>query len=169
MPSSMDCAGGLIPARAGTTVRCWQSFLVSGAHPRSRGDHVRVTNKGTGESGSSPLARGPRNALGQVIGALGLIPARAGTTWRAAIARLLSWAHPRSRGDHLGHYIYMRVCRGSSPLARGPLLNFIGDEPAIGLIPARAGTTESERNINRDTGAHPRSRGDHMHIFKGIR
>ena len=55
----------------------------------------------------------------------------------------------------------MTASPGSSPLARGPRLAFYPREGGKGLIPARAGTTDSQRSGGRGVRAHPRSRGDH--------
>ena len=72
---------GLIPARAGTTLVIRDNPLRFGAHPRSRGDHfVEGFRKPKGQ-GSSPLARGPPSFPVVFSRSMGLIPARAGTTF----------------------------------------------------------------------------------------
>ena len=48
----------LIPARAGNTSRPTRSRRWKTAHPRSRGEHQRVTLRAHTRAGSSPLARG---------------------------------------------------------------------------------------------------------------
>ena len=53
---------------------------------------------------------------------------------------------------------------GSSPLARGPRDGASWLKLRHGLIPARAGTTNTSGNRARRGGAHPRSRGDHTRI-----
>ena len=77
----------------------------------------------------------------QAKAGLGLIPARAGTTHSVSQVYKMTWAHPRSRGDHKVLYQLPNGERGSSPLARGP--QFAGGHLGFpfGLIPARAGTT----------------------------
>ena len=152
---------GLIPARAGTTLRqnlgctpCW-------AHPRSRGDHLEMGITKTGGAGSSPLARGPLSAVEDDHGLKGLIPARAGTTYSCIRGRNGFWAHPRSRGDHAPSTISEAFALGSSPLARGPPGWAYARRHGGGLIPARAGTTNPARNLAERERAHPRSRGDH--------
>ena len=91
--------------------------------------------------GSSPLARGPQQALFCQHAEAGLIPARAGTTLPGPVNTPVLRAHPRSRGDHRGLRDCTITVLGSSPLARGPLLKRAGTFAAFGLIPARAGTT----------------------------
>ena len=49
---------GLIPARAGNTVRRAALHAGGWAHPRSRGEHQNASASVKGTAGSSPLARG---------------------------------------------------------------------------------------------------------------
>ena len=48
---------------------------------------------------------------------------------------------------------------GSSPLARGLRAATLGDDPARGIIPARAGSTGGVNLQTFETEDHPRSRG----------
>ena len=125
---------GLIPARAGTTTTFSMRCAQSGAHPRSRGDHVVMMAKNTVNTGSSPLARGPRLLI--LVFALigGLIPARAGTTITLRRQIKTVRAHPRSRGDHRALRKKFGPAVGSSPLARGPHLLTWGFTPYISKI-----------------------------------
>ena len=132
---------GLIPARAGTTLLPFPCEAGGGAHPRSRGDHIRAKKVRPADSGSSPLARGPQRRMGKRKHGRGLIPARAGTTVPCQGTTETRRAHPRSRGDHLIMRIAGRWERGSSPLARGPRRVIFSPLADVGLIPARAGTT----------------------------
>ena len=152
---------GLIPARAGTTLRCHECRRRSRAHPRSRGDHIGKAPGTASLTGSSPLARGPPRGSSAVTRPQGLIPARAGTTKILSVHSVTRRAHPRSRGDHKAIARVVSDERGSSPLARGPLHSPTKWQRTRGLIPARAGTTtRSDRRPSRSR-AHPRSRGDH--------
>ena len=132
---------GLIPARAGTTHPACRRSNARRAHPRSRGDHASSVLKLNGHSGSSPLARGPQRRMGICKHGRGLIPARAGTTYRKSVQSATMWAHPRSRGDHGPVKNIAGGGAGSSPLARGPHSQQNHHNPPGGLIPARAGTT----------------------------
>ena len=173
---------GLIPARAGTTGDGVLLDEHSGAHPRSRGDHYWCSLLKPSSLGSSPLARGPQQALFCQHTEAGLIPARAGTTaclmkWQkmprahprsrgdhpacAAAFALWGGAHPRSRGDHGRAAPGFCASEGSSPLARGPPTGGIEQLNRVGLIPARAGTTLAQCEKQCHRRAHPRSRGDH--------
>ena len=71
-------------------------------------------------------------------------------------------AHPRSRGEHPDDKIPRFRMNGSSPLARGTLLEAdTGDVPSR-LIPARAGNTSPVSVTLFLSPAHPRSRGEHV-------
>ena len=111
---------GLIPARAGTTRTARPVWGCDGAHPRSRGDHLQGGHPHHAQAGSSPLARGPRDAHWDRLVSLGLIPARAGTTSPSCSVQKIERAHPRSRGDHALPESTSIPPKGSSPLARGP-------------------------------------------------
>ena len=131
----------IIPARAGFTIPPPRPPPRSADHPRSRGVYHPPHHRDRLPPGSSPLARGLPMGDGAGQSFTGIIPARAGFTWRGRAPGTPARDHPRSRG------VYGRSCRcgrrgsGSSPLARG-LPSFIlsvGSYPRI--IPARAGFT----------------------------
>ena len=71
----------------------------------------------------------------------GLIPARAGNTEEVAINAGGFRAHPRSRGEHQVIELEQFAAGGSSPLARGTLIDVSEAFSIFGLIPARAGNT----------------------------
>ena len=110
---------GLIPARAGNTLLSVRSNIVVWAHPRSRGEHNKNAAVQRIQQGSSPLARGTRDADQLCQGALGLIPARAGNTSLPGKMPAVPGAHPRSRGEHSASAGQVPLWVGSSPLARG--------------------------------------------------
>ena len=142
----------------------FSGYTPTRAHPRSRGEHYFVSFLFGISGGSSPLARGTRHFKNIQFSKLGLIPARAGNT--AAVRRSLSltWAHPRSRGEHLGIDNTEFFVEGSSPLARGTRAAFTAQDPQGGLIPARAGNTSLSCTVTFMMRAHPRSRGEHLGI-----
>ena len=70
-------------------------------------------------------------------------------------------AHPRSRGEHERIARTRNLPLGSSPLARGTQGKTLELSASLGLIPARAGNTNLRGSTTTDTGAHPRSRGEH--------
>ncbi len=91
----------LIPAFAGSTAARAPTFRDVWAHPRVRGEHAARSGCERHRVGSSPRSRGARLSHGSVSCRVGLIPAFAGSTYRATYidaSRLGS--SPRSRGAH---------------------------------------------------------------------
>ena len=91
-----------------------------------------------------------------------LIPAHAGSTEFAVFKFEVDGAHPRSRGEHGMKTVIQNILRGSSPLTRGALTPACQLLANVRLIPAHAGSTRRLAVVCRLTGAHPRSRGEHM-------
>ncbi len=159
--------GGLIPARAGNTLRRAVSCTLHRAHPRSRGEHERWDLKNLAVQGSSPLARGTPGRRDFRGVQRGLIPARAGNTGYLNFWLTVLRAHPRSRGEHTVTPHAFNDSGGSSPLARGTHTDASPLPPSAGLIPARAGNTRYPATRLHRTRAHPRSRGEHRGGFRG--
>ena len=93
------------------------------AHPRMRGENAsRAVTKAVAD-GSSPHARGkPSPPVGSLPPG-GLIPACAGKTKILVIQFLNVGAHPRMRGENIEAVGCDDVAAGSSPHARGKLLD----------------------------------------------
>ena len=117
----VHAGGGIIPARAGFT--------------------LRETVTAQSRAGSSPLARGLRSQRSSIVAGLRIIPARAGFTSRRRQRRARRWDHPRSRGVYCACRRPGAAIRGSSPLARGLHLREQLHSVGHGIIPARAGFT----------------------------
>ncbi len=131
----------LIPARAGNTTGKFHPGGKGTAHPRSRGEHGETGGIEIFAFGSSPLARGAHAVFEVAVGVERLIPARAGNTSRCVLIVRWRRAHPRSRGEHLDSRAINATSCGSSPLARGTLLQTPWRHFSCRLIPARAGNT----------------------------
>ena len=78
---------------------------------------------------------------------------------RAARAAHTYPDHPRSRGVYDSSAPPTATAAGSSPLARGLLVDDQAGQGAVGIIPARAGFTPAGRGAARGDADHPRSRG----------
>ena len=150
-----------IPARAGNTPRGTPCAARTPVHPRSRGEHGRLSTPSFRVTGSSPLARGTRQPIPEGVRRLRFIPARAGNTLHSQRRAPDVTVHPRSRGEHSPERISPRSPPGSSPLARGTP----GPVPCAlhmsRFIPARAGNTADGGRAPADPAVHPRSRGEH--------
>ena len=149
----------IIPARAGFTSARSHLFLLTWDHPRSRGVYdCRPTPHGD-LSGSSPLARGLPVRVNGEGSTRGIIPARAGFTRRCVTLTGDFRDHPRSRGVYTPLIGRLYEDAGSSPLARGLLGRGVAQRERRGIIPARAGFTESRGEEGKVVWDHPRSRG----------
>ena len=151
----------LIPARAGNTSNPTGPRKPATAHPRSRGEHASSNEASWCPSGSSPLARGTRDAWLLSGDSIRLIPARAGNTRMGRRRAHAHQAHPRSRGEHPVIAETCAAYSGSSPLARGTRTLTVTIRRRIRLIPARAGNTPWVCGLWGCLPAHPRSRGEH--------
>ena len=135
----------LIPAHAGKTPCGAARRAGTPAHPRSRGENVRVL--------------GARSSVE-------LITAHAGKTRVARGVRRAIAAHPRSRGENYKSATLTRSSSGSSPLTPGKLVRFAPGKVHQGLIPAHAGKTACHPLTQGRRGAHPRSREENIDAWK---
>ena len=132
---------GLIPARAGKTVRVFTAMGLVRAHPRACGENDHVAQIAPAGAGSSPRVRGKLDAVDEAVDVLGLIPARAGKTRRYASGRVSVAAHPRACGENARVRAGRGRAGGSSPRVRGKLTYPRNSLPEGRLIPACAGKT----------------------------
>ncbi len=93
-------ARGLIPACAGSTVGIGHGWVLSGAHPRMRGEHFAALVNAVAPLGSSPHARGAYGRHRRHARRQGLIPACAGSIRPPTPPAARRRAHPRMRGEH---------------------------------------------------------------------
>ena len=149
----------IIPARAGFTRERGPDAQRPRDHPRSRGVYGHGHHARVGLRGSSPLARGLRDAIEAASASLRIIPARAGFTFRRRLRRRRSRDHPRSRGVYPTCGWRAQAALGSSPLARGLRPASGADRLPAGIIPARAGFTDRRSTPRLRSEDHPRSRG----------
>ena len=150
---------GIIPARAGFTSQDERVSMMNADHPRSRGVYKFACYPYAAIEGSSPLARGLRAYSQWSRGILWIIPARAGFTLRIWLFSLPRRDHPRSRGVYTTGLRRFLLMTGSSPLARGLLIQGKARTREPGIIPARAGFTGIVLTFATSFQDHPRSRG----------
>ena len=124
MRSNLPGDVGLIPAYAGSTTLVPIAATTHRAHPRLRGEHLKVTFSPSAPRGSSPLTRGAPHHRIFGLRVYRLIPAYAGSTTPPPHLQPRPWAHPRLRGEHVRGNGFILSLLGSSPLTRGaPLLS----------------------------------------------
>ena len=130
-------------------------------HPRERGEHARQPAVKQHVAGSSPRARGTRLSQRAMGYTYRFIPASAGNTNFTQAAKFWYTVHPRERGEHESGVAGGALHAGSSPRARGTLLNHPGAGLRDRFIPASAGNTVAPRPARSATAVHPRERGEH--------
>ena len=152
---------GIIPACAGSTELHAGRRHRAGDHPRMRGEHAPDNASATCSRGSSPHARGAPLRPFRPPGGVGIIPACAGSTRRSNSLSYSSGDHPRMRGEHVYSVDAPVSSLGSSPHARGALVEEFVVVGRHGIIPACAGSTVTERVKGEWSEDHPRMRGEH--------
>ena len=150
---------GLIPARAGRSVLPGEFDGLSGAHPRAGGAVIPPPADWTADQGSSPRGRGGQPSYLAMSSRNGLIPARAGRSIARPCAAGAPRAHPRAGGAVPRSTGAAPRASGSSPRGRGgpPAERRVRQIP--GLIPARAGRSNTNTSSKWSERAHPRAGG----------
>ncbi len=154
-------AARFIPARAGNTTVLTQPPPRSSVHPRARGEHQPHRTHRRAGDGSSPRARGTPLRHRHAPARRRFIPARAGNTRERGPGRANPAVHPRARGEHPRRDLGNSGPIGSSPRARGTLLDQFAGVGAARFIPARARNTRSRSTTTWHPPVHPRARGEH--------
>ena len=113
-----------------------------------------------GDAGSSPLTRGKPVEAELRVADRGLIPAHAGKTQPEGSRKMITRAHPRSRGENTFPAVDAITRAGSSPLTRGKHPVTARGRDLRRLIPAHAGKTGHCSLSPPALRAHPRSRGE---------
>ena len=147
---------GIIPAHAGLTTVLPMASACRRDHPRACGAHYHIAEKVCGSMGSSPRMRGSLWCQRLAGPAAGIIPAHAGLTYQMKALEHTRRDHPRACGAHRPAPERRRAARGSSPRMRGSLCPAEGQALLIGIIPAHAGLTLKNPNIDAIlSGPHP--------------
>ena len=129
--------------------------------PRIRGEHESSTSRSRPSPGSSPHTRGARPDGRRRAGALGIIPAYAGSTSPDEAIPMKRGDHPRIRGEHVAGRSDPHEERGSSPHTWGAPCHRCSRRARSGIIPAYAGSTSNALRICSLASDHPRIRGEH--------
>ena len=103
--NNMLVVRGIIPARAGFTIRCDRTRCCAEDHPRSRGVYRGRRVRGSRTWGSSPLARGLHRGDRSLHAPTRIIPARAGFTGVLPVHESPTSDHPRSRGVYWSDFL----------------------------------------------------------------
>ena len=150
-----------IPASAGNTGERGSPAAAAQVHPRERGEHHVGFLGAQPPAGSSPRARGTLPFSGRLFTLQRFIPASAGNTLPGSSQMEREAVHPRERGEHVTAAVLHQLARGSSPRARGTLMQQVEDVGRARFIPASAGNTSLASMSHLCTAVHPRERGEH--------
>ena len=147
---------GIIPAHAGLTAAARRQDNTVWDHPRACGAHERKALADKIEPGSSPRMRGSPPSWTSRRPGSGIIPAHAGLTVSLAATGVPNRDHPRACGAHQILGKQYRMSLGSSPRMRGSQVSMLAKMPTSGIIPAHAGLTLKNPNIDAIlSGPHP--------------
>ena len=138
----------IIPAYAGSTPLSGALARPSRDHPRIRGEHARGLPYAFWRLGSSPHTRGAHTRRCDRGDPSGIIPAYAGSTFEGSGRRL--------------------ALEGSSPHTRGAQDCGHLRQHVRGIIPAYAGSTWPPCGIRAACRDHPRIRGEHLKLGRGV-
>ena len=140
----------------------YRSPSCTGDHPRACGENGADLDDGAVADGSSPRVRGKLGAVDARLHTLGIIPARAGKTPRAAWRPRRGWDHPRACGENRGPALYGLPHYGSSPRVRGKRHLGPRNRRPPRIIPARAGKTRLRPMGRLSSWDHPRACGENL-------
>ena len=114
-------------------------------HPRTCGENAISYTTGTVTEGSPPHLRGKLVRIENAIPPIRITPAPAGKTTYLLFYSPDSVDHPRTCGENgkAGELELSKV--GSPPHLRGKLARAVGAELHIGITPAPAGKTGTEK------------------------
>ena len=152
---------GIIPAYAGNTADDHKQDRFRRDHPRVCGEHLTAEHFTHGTLGSSPRMRGTPVISSTNTLTMRIIPAYAGNTCRHHQKHQHVWDHPRVCGEHLSHSKSQTAFSGSSPRMRGTPGVRPARKPAIRIIPAYAGNTQTDHQWSARNRDHPRVCGEH--------
>ena len=96
----MEHRPGSSPLTREKRTTCNMMLMMTGAHPRSRGENTLIRADDKTFKGSSPLTRGKHERERDLLERFRLIPAHAGKTRGRRGCSLGAGAHPRSRGEN---------------------------------------------------------------------
>ena len=132
------------------------------AYPRRCGEHCGADLAVGADQGLPPQVRGARRRRFRRRVCDGLTPAGAGSTSYRSPRMCSHRAYPRRCGEHFSAVSTQVVGLGLPPQVRGARVGRQGEEPALGLTPAGAGSTGNPGDESSQRQAYPRRCGEHV-------
>ena len=149
-----------IPACAGNARRTACCPGSEPVHPRMRGERRAERGRTGSLGGSSPHARGTHDFRSGSLVSTRFIPACAGNACPSAWTRRGRPVHPRMRGERPRAPGSRVPPDGSSPHARGTLIDIELEPTPVRFIPACAGNAQATNQCPHCRAVHPRMRGE---------
>ena len=140
----------------------------NGDHPRACGEHLLMMSASCFRQGSSPRMRGTPVHRVIKFAERGIIPAHAGNTPCATSLTCETRDHPRACGEHPVQNSTAFANGGSSTRMRGTRINPRAITKLRGIIPAHAGNTFKDGDIELWYWDHPRACGEHIPLVSGV-
>ena len=159
---------GIIPAHAGNTDSVSSPMREAWDHPRACGEHLLMMSASCFRQGSSPRMRGTPVHRVIKFAERGIIPAHAGNTPCATSLTCETRDHPRACGEHPVQNSTAFANGGSSTRMRGTRINPRAITKLRGIIPAHAGNTFKDGDIELWYWDHPRACGEHIPLVSGV-
>ena len=154
--------GGIIPARAGSRQSRVSARPSRRDHPRACGEQDLNDCCGVAPPGSSPRVRGAVVSPLVCNNRLGIIPARAGSRAEHGGPCRRARDHPRACGEQRAPRASRATWTGSSPRVRGAAITDTEGTHVHGIIPARAGSSETVSIPYTSRRDHPRACGEQV-------
>ena len=153
---------GIIPACAGSSRSARHRCGGRRDHPRACGEQLRDIWMRYGGGESSPRVRGAAFLVGAFRIHLGIIPARAGSSRKHPLGSRPCRDHPRACGEQRLPFWAPSRPAGSSPRVRGAAPDAGHAVHAVGIIPARAGSSSGRNTARHRRRDHPRACGEQL-------
>ena len=130
---------GITPACAGNRLGCKRVTINLRDHPRVCGEQAFGVGPPGRHFGSPPRVRGTDTVKGGSVAEIGITPACAGNSHRAAGTGKLAQDHPRVCGEQGGLFMRRDTGEGSPPRVRGTGLWTGSRRDCARITPACAG------------------------------
>ena len=127
----------------------------------ARAGSMMITTPPLGGRGSAPHARGAQVAPEALVDPAGISPARAGSTCSRPPALPRPRDQRRTRGEHFKREGAPAPAERSAPHAREARRRHRNADGALGISPARAGSTVAQSKNSEDPWDQPCMRGEH--------
>ena len=152
---------GVVPARAGVIPDIATALVVNASRPRASGGHPVNSATSVTLSASSPRERGSSRPGVRSVHGAAVVPARAGVIPSSTSSSPPPTCRPRASGGHPSPSVASSTSPPSSPRERGSSVADRAQQPAQGVVPARAGVIRPPSWRPRRPLGRPRASGGH--------